>query len=121
MFAVLESLDLVWFFLVVGVFLVVTIAISSYAVSKTAYASSQYSESARLRRLEAKVDLILKHFGLECIDPASPNGLSEEVKALAASPGLANKIAAIKLHREQTGVGLREAKDAVESYMAGPR
>jgi hypothetical protein len=25
----------------------------------------------------------------------------------------------VKLHREQTGLGLREAKDAVEAYIAG--
>jgi len=43
--------------------------------------------------------------------------LSEEVKALADDP--ARKIEAIKLHREQTGLGLKEAKDAVETYMAG--
>ena len=70
-----------------------------------------------LRRLEAKLDLILKHLGLEYIDPATTGGLSEEVKALADDP--ARKTAAIKLLREQTGLGLREAKYAVEAYMAG--
>jgi len=63
------------------------------------------------------LDFILKHLGLEYVDPATPGGLSEEVKALADDPF--RKIAAIKLHREQTGLGLREAKDAVEAYMAG--
>jgi ribosomal protein L7/L12 len=29
----------------------------------------------------------------------------------------AKKISAIKLHRQQTGVGLKEAKDAVEAYI----
>jgi ribosomal protein L7/L12 len=42
--------------------------------------------------------------------------LSDEVRRLARDPG--NKILAIKLHREQTGLGLKEAKDAVEAYMA---
>jgi Ribosomal protein L7/L12 C-terminal domain len=73
------------------------------------------SDGARMRRLEAKIDLILQHLGLEYEDPAA-RGLSEEVKALAEDP--AKKISAIKLHREQTGAGLREAKDAVEAYMA---
>ena len=63
------------------------------------------------------MDLILKHLGLEYRDPAIPGGLSDEVKALADDP--TRKIAAIKLLREQTGLGLREAKDAVEAYRAG--
>jgi ribosomal protein L7/L12 len=70
-----------------------------------------------LRRLEAKADLILRKLGLEHKDPATPGGLSEEVKKLADDP--ARKSEAIKLHREQTGLGLKEAKDAVESYMDG--
>ncbi len=72
--------------------------------------------AARLRRIEAKLDLILKNLGLEFQDPATA-GLSPEVKALADDP--AKKIEAIKLHREQTGAGLKEAKDAVEAYIAG--
>jgi hypothetical protein len=48
-------------------------------------------------------------------DPTTPDGLSAEVKALADDP--AKKIQAIKLHCEQTGLGLREAKDAVEASM----
>jgi hypothetical protein len=55
--------------------------------------------------------------GLEHQAPATPSALSEEVKALADDPS--NKIQAIALHREQTGVGVAEAKDAVEAYMDG--
>lgn len=58
-------------------------------------------------RLEWKVDLILKHLG---IDPNQ--GVDEKVMELMKS---GQKIAAIKLYREQTGVGLKEAKDYVES------
>jgi Ribosomal protein L7/L12 C-terminal domain len=83
--------------------------------SAAAYARFKPSDAARLRRLEAKVDLILRHLGLEYHDPVAA-ALSDEVKALADYP--AQKIAAIKLHREQTGVGLKEAKDAVEAYLA---
>lgn len=43
--------------------------------------------------------------------------LSDEVKALAQDPS--REIAAIKLLCEQTGLGLKEAKDAVEAYMGG--
>jgi ribosomal protein L7/L12 len=41
------------------------------------------------------------------------------VQDLARTPG--QKIAAIKRHREQTGVGLKEAKDAVESFVESGR
>ena len=75
------------------------------------------SDAVRLRRIEAKLDLILKQLGVEFKDQATPGGMSAEVKALAGVPG--QKIAAIKLLREQTGLGLKEAKDAVEAYMAG--
>jgi hypothetical protein len=76
----------------------------------------QPSDSARLRRLEAKLNLILEHLGLEYKDPAT-QGLSSEVKILADDP--ARKIAAIRLYREQTGQGLKAAKEAVEAYIAG--
>jgi hypothetical protein len=111
MFAVLEFLDFLW------IWIMLSVAFTLYAGGRAAYARFQPSDAARLRRLEAKMDLILKHLGIEYKDPATPGGLSEEVKALADDP--ARKIAAIKLHREQTGLGLKEAKDAVEAYMAG--
>jgi hypothetical protein len=110
MFAVLEFWDFLW------IWCIVSLAASIYAGGKAAYGRFNPSDFARLRRLEAKVDLILKHLGLEYQDPATTGELTEEVKALADDP--AKKIAAIKLHREQTGLGLKEAKDAVESYIA---
>jgi hypothetical protein len=63
-----------------------------------------------LRRLERKLDLLLKHFQ---IDPGNL-GLSEEVRSLARS---GQKIAAIKLHRELTGRGLADAKADIEDYL----
>ena len=111
MFAVLEFSDFFW------IWCIVSLAVFLYAGGRAAYARFKPSDAARLRRLEAKADLILRHLGLEYKDPATPGGLSEEVKALADDP--ARKIEAIKLHREQTGLGLKEAKDAVETYMAG--
>ncbi len=65
-------------------------------------------ERARLSRLEAKVDLLLKHTGL-AYDPmaAVPSGVLDALQG-------GNKIEAIKLYREATGVGLAEAKDRVE-------
>lgn len=65
---------------------------------------------------EQVVAVFKRPFG-EYKDSAIPGGLSQKVKALADAP--AQKIEAIKLHREQTGLGLSEAKDAVEAYLAG--
>jgi Ribosomal protein L7/L12 C-terminal domain len=110
MFAVLDFLDFFW------IWILSCLAVSLYAGGRAAYARFNPYHAARLRRLEAKTDLILRHLGLEYIDPATPGGLSEEVKTLANDP--ARKIEAIKLHREQSGAGLKEAKDAVETYMA---
>jgi ribosomal protein L7/L12 len=42
--------------------------------------------------------------------------LSQQVKDIARDPN--RKIAAIKAYREETGLGLREAKDAVEAFLA---
>jgi ribosomal protein L7/L12 len=46
--------------------------------------------------------------------PAEGGPWLAEVRALAASD---QKINAIKLYREKTGVGLKEAKDAVEGML----
>jgi hypothetical protein len=60
----------------------------------------------RLDRLERKLDLILGHLGLEYKDE-----LLDRVGDLVAQ---GRKIEAIKVYRQATGVGLKEAKDAVE-------
>ncbi len=99
-------------------FAVIAVIVLLFAGGSAAYSRFKPSDAARLRRLEGKVNLILRHLGLEYQDPAISGGLSPEVKALADDP--AKKIKAIALHREQSGVGLKEAKDAVEAYMAGP-
>ena len=61
----------------------------------------------RLRHIERKIDLILSHLG---IDP--DQGVNQQVLELVKA---GQKIQAIKVYREQTGVGLKEAKDYVES------
>jgi hypothetical protein len=61
-----------------------------------------------LRRVERKLDALLKHQGIELPSPLSP-----EVQLLAKDPS--KKIAAIKLHREQNpGLSLADAKREVE-------
>lgn len=60
----------------------------------------------RVVRVEQKLDLILDHLGIRQEEPAL-----EQVAALARD---GRKIEAIKVYRELTGAGLKEAKDAVE-------
>ncbi|MDF3146116.1 MULTISPECIES: ribosomal protein L7/L12 [unclassified Streptomyces] len=60
----------------------------------------------RVARVEHKLDLILDHLGLRADDPRM-----DEVLALLRND---KKIQAIKVYREITGAGLKEAKDAVE-------
>ncbi|HEX8203856.1 MAG TPA: ribosomal protein L7/L12 [Isosphaeraceae bacterium] len=67
------------------------------------------AEGWRLARLERKIDLILGHLGL-----AYEDELPGQVRALIAQ---GRKIEAIKAYREATGLGLKEAKDAVEKRM----
>lgn len=63
---------------------------------------------AGLSRLEAKIDLLLKHAGL-AYDP-----YKNVPAAVADAVQRGQKIEAIKLYRTATGVGLKEAKDCVE-------
>ena len=65
------------------------------------------SPDANLLRLERKIDLILEHLGLDL-----NQGVREKIMELMKAD---KKIEAIKIYREQTGAGLKEAKDYVES------
>ena len=63
---------------------------------------------AKLARVDAKLDLLLKHFGLEYdlyknLPPAVVGALRR-----------GKKIEAIKRYREATAAGLKEAKDFIE-------
>jgi hypothetical protein len=66
----------------------------------------------RLRRIEDKLDLILTNFGIDYVPPPKTTW-----QQLADDP--TQKIQAIKAYREETGVGLAEAKAAVEAYIDG--
>jgi len=67
----------------------------------------------QLLLLQRKADLALTHLGIQ--PPPEHSPLSARVKELAADP--ARKIQAIKVYREETGAGLREAKDAVVEWV----
>lgn len=96
-------------------FAIIAFIVLVFGGAGAAYASLRPADAARLARLERKIDAILRHLNITYVDPASPEGLSAEVQHLANDPG--RKIQAIKLHREQTGLGLRDAKEAVEAYL----
>ncbi|MFE6620722.1 ribosomal protein L7/L12 [Streptomyces sp. NPDC008086] len=60
----------------------------------------------RVARVERKLDLVLDHLGLDGADPRMG-----EVLSLVRTD---KKIQAIKVYREITGAGLKEAKEAVD-------
>ncbi len=70
------------------------------------------SDAVRLTRIERKLDLILAYLGIEDSPTQAQNDLSAAVKDLLRR---GKKLDAIKLYREETGVGLKDAKDAVEA------
>lgn len=70
------------------------------------------ADRERLTRVETKLNLLLKQAGLE---PHPEPG--NQWQTLASNP--ARKLEAITEYRRQYGVGLAEAKKAVEDFMAG--
>ncbi|MDA1360126.1 ribosomal protein L7/L12 [Glycomyces luteolus] len=68
-----------------------------------------------LARIERKLDLVMQHLEIRDYAPPEPDpfgGVRDLVRQ-------GRKIQAIKAYREITGVGLKEAKDAVERMEAG--
>ena len=72
------------------------------------------SDIDRIVRLERQVDFLFRRLG---IDPDLADD-DELPSALYDAIARGKMIQAIKIYRETTGVGLKEAKDAVEA-MAG--
>jgi ribosomal protein L7/L12 len=66
---------------------------------------------ARIAELEDRLKFIYRHLNIEFLDNNSDPVLSPQIQA-ALREG--NKIAAIKIYREMTGVGLAEAKQAID-------
>lgn len=64
----------------------------------------------KINRLELSLNLILNRMEIEL-----PSQLSERIQQIALDPQ--RKIEAIKLYREETKVGLREAKEAIEEFI----
>jgi hypothetical protein len=66
----------------------------------------------RVGQVENRLLRLMRHQG---VDPNERLPLSDRVKEIARDP--ARKIEAIKLHREETGASLYDAKQDVEDYI----
>ena len=66
---------------------------------------------SRVRELEDRLQFLYGRLNIDYADPNSDPALAPQVQE-ALRRG--NKIEAIKIYRELTGVGLAEAKDAIE-------
>ena len=66
---------------------------------------------SRVNELEDRLKALYRHLHLEYADPGSDPAMSSQVQD-ALRRG--NKIEAIKIYREMTGVGLAEAKDVID-------
>jgi hypothetical protein len=70
-------------------------------------------DRADLKRIERKLDLIIRNLGLTPPDWEETSKLSEEVRVLCDK---GEQIPAIKLHMEQTGTNLKEARAQIDAY-----
>ncbi len=71
-----------------------------------------------IKKLERKVDFLLSETNLVYDDFSDDDDLFD-LDDVRAALNSGNKIEAIKLYRLQTGVGLKEAKDAVDRMEKG--
>ncbi len=75
-------------------------------------ASEREALERRVRRLEQLVEAIAGQMGVDVGDPLGANSSEmEEIRRLVVA---GEKIQAIKLYRECTGSGLKDALDAVD-------
>lgn len=75
----------------------------------------QFAPYTNVKEAARNLQRVLLKEAMELVDVGIVHGLNEgEIRALDKGR---NKIPAIKLLRERTGMGLKEAKDAVEAYM----
>lgn len=69
---------------------------------------------SRVNELEDRLKILYRHLNLEYSDSAADPLLSPQIQAAIRS---GNKIEAIKIYREMTGLGLAEAKAVIDSVM----
>jgi len=106
---------------------VIALIATTVVVIASAVRSGRTSDQLRVDNLERKLDLLMSQLnrlpaagsgpasGQSSIAGRLQDGLSDEVRRLADAN---QKIEAIKLLREQTGLDLKEAKDAVDAYQS---
>lgn len=78
-----------------------------YLIGESDRRTAAKRQARRLAAVERKLGLIMDHLGIREPEPQAPAGVLNELSA-------GRKIQAIKKYRDATGVGLKEAKDAVE-------
>ncbi len=107
----LAALELLDFVAIAGI-------VAVFSGGAAARASLGRKQRERLERIDRNLELIMVQLGMQkpAGDAASSSANDAEWQALADDPN--QKIMAIKVYREQYGVGLAEAKQAVEDYMA---
>jgi hypothetical protein len=66
---------------------------------------------SRLGELEDKLKFLYRRLNIDYLQPGSDPALAPQVQDALRRD---NKIEAIKIYRELTGVGLAEAKDAID-------
>ena len=66
---------------------------------------------SRINELEDRLKLLYRHLHIEYAEPGADPVNNPQLQAALRS---GNKIEAIKIYRELTGVGLAEAKDAID-------
>ena len=69
---------------------------------------------SRINELEDRLKILYRHLNLEYSDSASDLLLSPQIQAAIRN---GNKIEAIKIYREMTGLGLAEAKAVIDKVM----
>lgn len=107
----LAALELLDFLAIAGI-------VAVFSGGAAARASLGRKQRERLERIDRNLELIMAQLGMQKPAAGSVQNSAQD----AEWQSLANaeqKIMAIKVYREQYGVGLAEAKQAVEDYMAG--
>ena len=66
---------------------------------------------SRVNELEERLNFLYRRLNIEYADPSTDPVLSPQLQAALRA---GNKIEAIKIYRELTGVGLAEAKQAID-------
>jgi len=89
-------------------FLVIALIVVIFARGSHVYFARPTPRELRMQR---QLDAVMKQFGLPEPPASRPGALSPQVIALVEA---GRKIDAIKLYRQETGEGLKQAKAAVE-------